>query len=439
MTSRNTQLVEGFRHTAPYVNAHQGKIMVIALGGEAIEQANFRHIVNDIALIINLGIQVILVYGARPQINRILKQQGLTEQYHKHIRITDEVTLEAVKQAAGQLQLDLTARFSMGLTNTPMAGSRIQVVSGNFITAQPLGIDDGVDYCHSGQIRRVHQQAIEEQLNQGRLVLIGPIASSITGECFNLISEDIATRIAVQLKAHKLIGYCAKNGIMEENNTLSELLTCQAQRHLQQEIENDPHSDTARFLRAAITACQGGVPRSHLLNYQTDGALLQELFTTDGIGTQILMASSEKIRTATTDDIPNLLALIRPLEEDGILVRRSREQLEWEISQFTVIERENRIIGCIALYSYTEEQAAEMACMAVHPDYRDADRGLQLFQHLCQQAKQQGIKNLFALTTRSLHWFLEQGFTEVTLDALPMAKKTLYNLQRRSKILMKTL
>lgn len=439
MKLRNTKLVAGFRHTAPYVNAHRGKIMVISLNGETIAHPNFKGIVNDIALVHNLGIQIVLVYGARPQINQFLQQQNKTEAYHKHIRITDSETLEIVKQAAGQLQLDLTARFSMGLTNTPMAGSRIQVISGNFITAKPLGVEDGVDYCHSGQVRRIDKKAIEEELAQGRLVLQGPIASSITGECFNLTSEDIATQIAIELRADKLIGFSEHGGIEGDNGVLSELLTGQAQHCLQKRYRNDPQNTEARFLNAAIHACQNGVPRCHLLPQNIDGALIQELFSTDGIGTQILMSSTEKMRTATHEDIPNLLALIRPLEQQSILVRRSREQLEREIGQFTVIEHENRIIGCIALYPYPEEQAAEMACMVVHPDYRDADRGLKLFQHLCQQAKQQGVQSLFALTTHSLHWFLEQGFDEVSLDALPMAKKSLYNLQRRSKILMKRL
>jgi len=435
---RSTDLVKGFRQSAPYMNAHSGKTTVIMLGGEAIAHRNFSHIVNDIALLNSLGLRIVVVYGARPQISQRLESQGDSSPYHKGVRITDERTLELVKQAAGQLQLDITARFSMGLNNTPMAGSQINVVSGNFIIAQPLGIDDGVDYHHSGRIRRIDIEGIHRQLDQQAIVLLGPVASSVTGECFNLTSEEVATQLAIKLKADKLIGFCSEQGVIEEDGSVaSEMLPNEAEHALQQLIDrNADDSGTGRFLRGAISACRAGVPRSHLISYKEDGALIQELFSFDGIGTQIVMASAEKVHRAGIDDIGGILELIRPLEHDGILVRRSREQLEQEIEQFTIIERDSLIIGCAALYPFVEEKMAEMACVAIHPDYRDGDRGALLLNRLRQQAKEQGLKHIFVLTTRSLHWFREQGFYESSVEQLPMAKKALYNFQRRSKILV---
>lgn len=438
MKLRSTDLVKGFRQSAPYMNAHSGKTIIIMLGGEAIAHSNFSHIVNDIALLNSLGLRIVVVYGARPQISQLLKSQGYSSPYHKGVRVTDERTLELAKQAAGQLQLDITARFSMGLNNTPMAGSQINVVSGNFIIAQPLGIDDGIDYYHSGRIRRIDIEGIHRQLDQHAIVLLGPVASSVTGECFNLTSEEVATQLAVKLKADKLIGFCSEQGVLEEDGTAaSEMLPNEAEHALQQLIDrNADDCGTGRFLRGAISACRAGVPRSHLISYKEDGALIQELFSFDGIGTQIVMASAEKVRRAGIDDIGGILELIRPLEQDGILVRRSREQLEQEIEQFTIIERDSLIIGCAALYPFAEEKIAEMACVAVHPDYRDGDRGALLLSRLRQQAKEQGLKHIFVLTTRSLHWFREQGFYESSVEQLPMAKKALYNFQRRSKILV---
>ena len=438
MKLRSTDLVKGFRQSAPYLNAHSGKTIVIMLGGEAIAHRNFPHIVNDIALLNSLGLRLVVVYGARPQISQLLQSHNDTSPYHKGVRITDERTLELAKQAAGQLQLDITARFSMGLNNTPMAGSQINVVSGNFIIAQPLGVDDGVDYHHSGRIRRIDVEGIHRQLDQQAIVLLGPIASSVTGECFNLTSEEIATQLAIKLKADKLIGFCSEQGVINEDGTVaSELLPSEAELTLQQLI--DSHTEdcgTGRFLRGAISACRAGVPRSHLISYKEDGALIQELFSIDGIGTQIVMESAEQIRRATIDDIGGILELIRPLEQEGILVRRSREQLEQEIEQFTIIERDGLIIGCAALYPFTDEKMAEMACVAIHPDYRDGDRGVVLLNRLRQQAREQGLKHIFVLTTRSLHWFREQGFSESNVEQLPVAKKALYNFQRRSKILI---
>ncbi|ADT87945.1 amino-acid N-acetyltransferase [Vibrio sp. Vb2880] len=441
MKIRSTALVKGFRQSAPYVNAHRGKIMVVMVGGEAIADKNFANIISDLALLHSLGVKIVLVHGARPQINQILATHNRSTPYHKGIRVTDEEALSLVMQAAGQLQLAITARLSMSLNNTPMAGTQLNVVSGNFVISQPLGIDDGIDYCHSGRIRRIDIDGINRTLDQGSIVVLGPIASSVTGECFNLLSEEVATQVAIRLKADKLIGFCSAQGIIDENgNSIAELFPAEVEKIVTRlESESSPTADdttgTLRFLRAAIAACRAGVPRSHLVSYKEDGALIQELFSFDGIGTQIVMASAEQVRQAQIDDIGGIFDLIRPLEEQGILVRRSREQLEQEIHKFTIIDKDGLLIGCAALYPYQDESMAEMACVAIHPEYRDGNRGLLLLNHMKHQAKQMGIQRLFVLTTHSLHWFREQGFTEVGVDKLPIAKQSLYNYQRRSKIL----
>ncbi|EFC3441999.1 amino-acid N-acetyltransferase [Escherichia coli] len=435
---RKTELVEGFRHSVPYINTHRGKTFVIMLGGEAIEHENFSSIVNDIGLLHSLGIRLVVVYGARPQIDANLAAHHHEPLYHKNIRVTDAKTLELVKQAAGTLQLDITARLSMSLNNTPLQGAHINVVSGNFIIAQPLGVDDGVDYCHSGRIRRIDEDAIHRQLDSGAIVLMGPVAVSVTGESFNLTSEEIATQLAIKLKAEKMIGFCSSQGVTnDDGDIVSELFPNDAQARVEaQEEKGDYNSGTVRFLRGAVKACRSGVRRCHLISYQEDGALLQELFSRDGIGTQIVMESAEQIRRATINDIGGILELIRPLEQQGILVRRSREQLEMEIDKFTIIQRDNTTIACAALYPFPEEKIGEMACVAVHPDYRSSSRGEVLLERIAAQAKQSGLSKLFVLTTRSIHWFQERGFTPVDIDLLPESKKQLYNYQRKSKVLM---
>ncbi|HHU7686314.1 amino-acid N-acetyltransferase [Escherichia coli] len=435
---RKTELVEGFRHSVPYINTHRGKTFVIMLGGEAIEHENFSSIVNDIGLLHSLGIRLVVVYGARPQIDANLAAHHHEPLYHKNIRVTDAKTLELVKQAAGTLQLDITARLSMSLNNTPLQGAHINVVSGNFIIAQPLGVDDGVDYGHSGRIRRIDEDAIHRQLDSGAIVLMGPVAVSVTGESFNLTSEEIATQLAIKLKAEKMIGFCSSQGVTnDDGDIVSELFPNEAQARVEaQEEKGDYNSGTVRFLRGAVKACRSGVRRCHLISYQEDGALLQELFSRDGIGTQIVMESAEQIRRATINDIGGILELIRPLEQQGILVRRSREQLEMEIDKFTIIQRDNTTIACAALYPFPEEKIGEMACVAVHPDYRSSSRGEVLLERIAAQAKQSGLSKLFVLTTRSIHWFQERGFTPVDIDLLPESKKQLYNYQRKSKVLM---
>lgn len=434
---RTTELVDGFRHSAPYVNAHRGKTFVVMLGGEALAQNQFRGILNDVALLHSLGIKVVLVYGARPQIDAALAANGIEPTYHEGVRITDEDSLKVIKQVAGALQFDITARLSMSLSNTPMQGAQINLVSGNFVIAQPLGVDNGVDFCLSGKVRRIDTQGLKRQLDNHCIVLMGPIAASVTGESFNLTAEEIATQVAIKLKADKMIGFSSQNGILDRNgDVIAELMPNDAQNILNKLAEQGSACvGTMAFLKASIDACRNGVPRCHLVSYLDDGALLQELFSREGIGTQIVTESAERLRRASISDIGGILNLIRPLEEQGILVRRSREQLEIEIEQFMLIERDGLVIGCAALYPFEEDNAGEFACLVVHPDYRDADRGSLLLKNIIGQARHRGYSRLFALTTRSIHWFLEHGFVIEDVDALPQKKKQLYNYQRRSKIL----
>jgi len=435
MKHRNNVLVKGFRQSAPYLNAHRGKTFVIMLSGEAIQHKNFRSILSDFAVLNSLGIKIVLVYGTRPYIDAELTKVNRASSYYNGTRITDSDTLDIIKSVAGSLQLEITSQLSMGLNNTPMAGAQINVVSGNFVIAQPIGIYKGVDYLHSGKIRRINIEGIKRQLDQNTIVLLGPVGNSVTGECFNLSSEEVATQVAIRLGADKLIGYCADQGIVAENGkVIQELFPNEAQAILDnRQDEGDLHSETVRFLRSAIHACHAGVPRSHLVSYIEDGAIIQELFSIEGIGTQIVKDSAQQTRQATIADIGGILNLIRPLEEKGILVRRSRKQLEQEIDKFTIIAKDGLIIGCAALYVYPEEKMAEMACVAIHPDYRDADRGTVLFHHMRNEAKAKGIKQLFVLTTQTLHWFIEQGFKEISIEQLPRKKQKLYNYQRKSK------
>ncbi|MFZ7164117.1 amino-acid N-acetyltransferase [Avibacterium avium] len=434
---RSTELVQWFRQSTPYVNMHRGKTFVIMLDGDTIASPNFINIINDISLLHSLGIKLAIVFGARLQINQLLEQQGIVPIYHKNIRITDPHSLDVVKQAVGKLNYDIAARLSLRLPHSAV----INVVSSNFILAQPIGVDDGVDYQLSGKIRRIDSEKIQQQLDQGSIVLLGPIAPSVTGETFNLPFEEVATQVAIKLKAEKLIAFSDTQGILnDQQETIADLLPQDAEQYLSRFISQDQyHSSQARFLQAAIEVCRAGVKRSHLLSYEEDGSLLQELFTRDGVGTQLSMESSESIRLANVADIPALLELIYPLEQQGILVKRSREQLEMEISNYTIIDRDGVVIACAALNIYPQEKMAEMACVAVHPDYRNSSRGDILLEAIQKRAKEQHIERLFVLTTRTVHWFQERGFYLAQVEDLPVEKREKYNYQRRSKILIKDL
>jgi len=438
---RDTQLVSSFRQSAPYVNAHRGKTFVIMLGGECIAHPNFSNIVDDIALLKSLGIKVVLVYGARPQIEHALREKGIDSHFHRQQRVTSEDAFTLIKQVVGRLQFEINSMLSKGLVNTPMQGASINVVSGNFVTAQPIGVKDGIDFCFTGKVRRIDTQGIDAQLQQNSIVLISIIGYSVTGESFNLSAEELATQLSIKLQAHKMIGFCSELGVLDEiGQVIAEMLPNQAQKRLNElEQSGEIMTGTAIYLRAAIASCKAGVPRSHLVSYQQDGSLLQELFSRDGIGTQIVMESAEQLRQATIEDIGGIVDLIKPLEEQGLLVRRSREQLEMEIERFTIVERDGLVIGCAALYPAKDGITGEMACVATHPAYRMASRGDALVNQVSKQAIKLGLKTLFVLTTSSIHWFRERGFEPGDIGKLPLEKRALYNFQRNSKILIKGL
>lgn len=445
MNDDAAQYVNWFRHSSPYINAHRGKTFVLMLGGEALADSNFANIIHDIALLNSLGVKLVLIHGSRPQIEARLQQQQIETRMHHHLRVTDGQTLQCVIEAAASLRTEIEARLSMGLANSPMHGAKIRVCSGNFVTARPVGVYDGVDLCHTGEVRRVDSEAIRQQLQNANIVLLSHLGYSPTGEIFNLGVEDVATQVAVSLKADKLIMFGGQSGVVDSNDqTRSELLADTAERLVNQYLSrnSDPDqlpSEVARQLQAAVKASRNGVPRSHLISYRNDGALLTELFSRNGIGTMVIEQSYEQVRPATIEDVGGILELIQPMEDAGILVRRSRELLEAEIGRFTVVDLDGAIIGCAALYPFPEDRAGELACVAISSEYRGGDRGEKLLEAVQQSALEQQLEQLFVLTTRTAHWFIERGFREVGVNQLPNGKQALYNFQRNSKAFAKAL
>ena len=412
-TSQSTtlQYVHWFRHSAPYINAHRNKTFVIMFDGEAVQHENFQHIIHDIALLHSLGIRLILVHGARSQINQNLKASGIQTPFHNHRRITTRESLSCVMNAVGSIRLQIEALLSMGLANSPMYGARIDVISGNFVTAKPYGIRDGVDFQLTGELRTVDTDAIQRHLKNHNIVLLGPTGYSNTGEVFNLVAEEVATNTAILLKADKLIFLGKQQGLVNEFGQLQrEIPPHQLDQHILQYQDSNP--DIALQLRGAKNASLQGVRRVHLISYTYDGALLEELFTRDGAGTMMTDAHYEEVRTAN-------------------------------IQQFSVIERDGMILACAALYpiptSAHEIKSAEIACVAVDPTYRKSNRGSQILHYLEDKAKKLGIQQLFVLTTRTAHWFVEHGFEPASVDDLPNARQALYNYQRNSLVFKKSL
>jgi len=431
------QFVAWLRDVAPYVHAHRGRTFVIGFGGELVRAGRLNALVHDLSLLHAMGIRLVLVHGSRPQVQAQLALKGLTPRFHRGVRVTDAAALECAKEAAGEIRLDIEAAFSQGLPNTPMANSRIRVISGNFVTARPMGIMDGVDFLHTGVVRKVDVEALKYTLASHALVLLSPLGFSPTGEAFNLTSEDVAASVAVALKADKLILVSDTDGVRDrEGRLIQELSAAEAEKAIAAgRIAEEAASELADLLRA----CRGGVPRCHLISQALDGGVLMELFTHEGVGTMVAAEDLESLREAGHDDVGSLLKLLAPLEADGTLVKRPRELIEREISQFTVLEHDGVIFGCAALYPFPAAGVGELACLTVHPDYREYGDGERLMRRIEQRARAAGLAKLFVLTTRTAHWFLKRGFAMADVGELPVERQQLYNWQRKSQILMKTL
>lgn len=437
-TPPTTDFVAWFRSVAPYINAFRGKTFIVAFGGEVVADGKFLELTHDFNLLASLGIRLVLVHGARPQIEKHLQHNQIEDHYHHGIRLTDAATMQCVKEAVGRVRFEIEALLSMGLINSPMANADIRVAGGNFVTAKPMGVIHGVDLLHTGSVRKIDVDAINDRLDFSEVVLLSPLGFSPTGEIFNLTLEDVATSTAIALDADKLIFMMDTDGVMDNKGELLRELTITMAQEILASTQTLP-GDVALFLPCALRACEAGVARTHLISRHVDGALLQELFTDSGIGSMVVESSLNILRPATIDDVGAILQILHPLEEEGILVRRGRELLEREIERFVVLEHDHLIIGCAALYPFADEKAAELACMAIQPAYRRHGYGDALLNYISNEARNHGLNKLVVLTTRTAHWFIERGFIEADVAQLPEQKKQLYNYQRMSKVFIKPL
>jgi amino-acid N-acetyltransferase len=439
------EFVAALRGAAPYIHAHNGRVFVVAFGGETALRPDFEQLIYDIALLHSLGVKLVLVHGVRPQIEQQLAARGLQPQFQGDLRITDAAAMECVKAAVGALRMDIEAKLSTGLASTPMGGARLKVTGGNWVTARPVGIRDGVDHQLTGEVRRIDIASIREVLAQGRIALLSPVGYSPTGEIFNLRAGDVAQAVACELAADKLMFVLKSDPgrwqLAAAAGDAGQFPLAEAERLLAAPPEQvRVTAEDRALLQSALTAGRGGVRRVHLVGADLHGVLLRELYTRDGCGLMFYSDENyESVREATIEDIGGILALIKPLEDSGALVPRSREQLELEVSFFDVMVRDGTVIACSALFPFEQNHMGEFSCVAVHPDYRRSGRAEALLRRAEESARKLGLRQLFSLTTHTPHWFIEHGFVQAAIEDLPMQKQRLYNYQRKSIVLVKDL
>lgn len=441
---KDNDFVAALRGSAPYVHAHHGRVFVVAFGGEAAERPDFDQLVYDIALLHSLGVKLVLIHGARPQVDSELSARDISSDYVDNLRVTDGPTLDCVMAAVGRVRMEIEAKLSTSLASTSMGGARLKVASGNWITGKPVGVRQGVDMQYTGDVRRVDVSAIRANLEADRICLISPIGYSPTGEIFNLRAEDVATAVAAAIAADKLIFLVpsdpARWPLAEKAGDAGQMAVAEAEAMLRDGAGEELSAEDRGCLVSVTTAARGGVKRVHLIFMGRDGALLRDLYTRDGSGLMFYAdADYESMRNATIDDVGGILSLIQPLEESGVLVSRPREQLEQEIGNFDVMVRDGMVVACAALFPFTDEKAGELACVAVHPDYRGHGRAATLLTRLEADAKKQGLRKLFSLTTAAPHWFVERGFAQGKIEDLPVQRQRFYNYQRNSLVLVKSL
>ena len=414
--------VSHFRNSAPYIHAYRGKTTVIWLRGRVLNRARLEAIVADLTLLHSLGLKLVVLFDASE-----------TSSQYSAEDVIDDIQLQKYTAQIGQQRYQLEALFSHGLVNSPMHGAKIRVVSGNFVMARPAGVVSGTDLKFQGRVRRIDHKAIRIQLEQQALVLIPSIGYSITGETLYLPPQQLIVELARQLAADKVL--IVGDNPLPLGQGHREMSLSEAQVMLGQS-----NATTPAYLELSVACAVGkaGIARCHIIDGQADGAILSELFTRDGVGTLIALDQYDTFRRARVDDIQGILALLRPLEQKQILVKRDPEKIEAEIEHFIVNERDGMIVGCAALYSLSEHQA-ELACVAVHEEYRSSGRGDALLHEIEKLARREQTHELFVLTTQTEHWFVERGFRLAAVDALPQNRLQLYNFQRNSKVYRKQL
>ena len=395
--------VADFRQAAPYIHYLSGKTIVLAVSSHVLLADKLASLAKDIQLLASLGVRLVLVHGTRQYLNNMMHAAGETLSYHRGWRITDEATLQQVKQACGMVRFDIEAALSSSPAQMPDRNQRrLRVASGNFLLAKPLGVLDGIDMGYTGRIRKVDAEAIQQRLNEGCLVLVSPLGQSLSGKSFNLGLDDAAQALAVTLKAEKLVFLTSDDGVRSADGTLLNQLTAADAQTL---LDTSAHSaDMSRMLKAAIYVLENGVRRAHILSGLNDGSL------------------------------------IAPLEHAGILLPRNREYLENHIHEFSVLEHDCHVYGCVALKVFEQQHTGELACLVVSPDAQDGGYGELLLDYVLKQAKARGVHTLFALSTNTGDWFDERGFETAELSELPPARQEQYlQNKRRSKIYRRSL
>jgi amino-acid N-acetyltransferase len=444
--------VELIREVFHYQSRFEGSIMVFKIDFPVTEDPGFPGLVKDLALLSKTGFKVIIVPGAKENIDDVLRQHAIESTYvftdNFPIRITTGQTIPYVEMAA----FDAASKFM-----TFLSGSRVEAVIGNFVRARGLGVKNGVDTEHTGTVDKIYADSLSRVLNLGMVPILPCIGWSPSGKPYNVPSDEIALNVSSALGAQKLFIISASDEQHADNLTLpSNIETRQGGSLIRlnpKQLESiisaniDPQNELnllmnpdlfpkqriLREFKLALLASRSGVHRVHIIDGRQEGAVLKELFSNLGVGTMVFTDEYDSIRSFHSKDLPDILRLMEPFMQEGTLIRRDPEQIQQKKGDYVVLEIDGSIRACGALHDWGESQG-EIAAVATDPQYADLGLGSKIVGFLIEKARKSRMKRVFALTIQSQDWFESLGFKEAAVESLPAEKRKVYDNVRKSKV-----
>jgi amino-acid N-acetyltransferase len=432
---KHREQVDLIREVFYYQNRFDGKTIVLKIDYPILNAPHFPQLLKDLAMLRATGIEIILVPGARGWIDAVLKEYDIESEYVDGIRVATQDSIPFIRMAA----FDVANRLMTLLT-----AFQANAVIGNFVRARGIGVVDGVDFENSGRVEKILNEPLQQILDQGMIPIFPCIGWNAAGKPYNLSSDDIAMAVAEALQAEKLFFVTDSDGVVETRFTLpaglvknsdgrvARLSLEEAEEVLRLNAGN-PDPDL-KYLALALTACRKGTERAHVVDGRLEGAILREIFSNLGIGTMIYGNNDyESIRPMKADDIGDVLRLMQPLVQEGVLITRSEDELTARHADFVVYSIDDVVHACGALHDYGEGQG-EIAAIATNPVYGHLSMGRKIVSYLIEKAARLGMTRVFVLTTRTIDWFEQLGFVETDLASLPARKAETYDPVRKSRI-----
>jgi amino-acid N-acetyltransferase len=437
---KHREQVDLIREVFYYQSRFDGKTIVLKIDEPILQEPHFPQFMKDLAMLRATGIEIILVPGAKQWIDAVLKEYDITTVYHEGLRVASAEAIPFIRMAA----FDVANRLMTLLT-----AFQANAVIGNFIRARGLGVLDGQDFEHTGKVEKILVEPLQKVLDQGMIPIFPCIGWNAAGKPYNLSSDEIALAVAEALQAEKLFFVNSSDGFMDSrfrlpdglvknsDGRVARLSLEEAEQVLKLNAGNT--DDDLKYLELALAACRKGTERAHVVDGRLEGAILREIFSNLGVGTMVYGSEFESIRPMRATDIPEVLRLMQPLMEEGILLQRSQDDLLGLLADFVVYEIDGVVHACGALHAFpgkTDNEASqgEVAAIATNPTYSHLSMGRKILSFLTDKARRAGYGRVFALTTRTLDWFEQLGFTEAVLESLPEKKQKTYNHARKSRI-----